>query len=124
MEQAKGYFKQFQAQETLREVMSNFTSQREAIPMIAEEVNDYGNIQLRYFRAQFYGAERAQATDIENNFREKWDTAISKGWDKFSKALPQNRNRAIADLLKHLGINGESVRNSDSSLIEIMLGLW
>lgn len=120
--QAKGYFRQFQAQETLREVMSNFTSQREAIPMIAEEVNDFGKVQLRYFRAQSYGIERTQATEIENSFKDNWDKAVLNGWKDFEKARPQDQNRAIADLLKHLGIDGESIRSSDSSLVASVYG--
>ncbi len=121
-EQAKGYFKQFQAQETLREVMSNFTSQREATPMIAEEVNDYGKPQLRYFRAQSYGIERTQATELENGFKDNWDKAVLNGWKDFEKARPQDQNRAIADFLKHLGVDGESVRSSDSSLVSAVYG--
>lgn len=122
MDQVKGYFKQFQAQETLREIISNFTSQREAIPMIAEEVNDFGRTQLRYFRAQSYGIERVQATELENSFKENWDKAVLNGWDNFEKAKPQDQNRAIADMLKHLGVDGEAVRGSDSSLVSAVYG--
>ncbi|CAM6001149.1 unnamed protein product [Sphagnum balticum] len=117
MDQAKGYFRQYQAQETLREVMSNFTSQREAIPMIAEETRDYTTT-LKYFRAQIKGEERVQTANIEDGFKTNWNKAVAENWKAFEKADPQDKGTAIANLMKSMGLDAEHVRNLSSNLVE------
>lgn len=121
MDQAKGYFRQYQAQETLREVMSNFTSQREAIPMIAEETRDYTTT-LKYMRAQVKGEERVQTANIEDAIKTKWYEAVKSSWKEFDKASSKDKGTAIANLMKALGLDGEHVRGLSSNLVEAVHG--
>lgn len=106
----RGYFKQAQAQETMREVMSNFLSQREADPMIAEEarIGAMGNTStiLRYFRAQMHGAERIMATDVENAIKTNWLKIPGEVWTKFNEA--KDSNDKVGIILKALGINKDT----------------
>jgi hypothetical protein len=118
MREAKGYFRQYQAQETLREVMSNFASQREAIPMIAEETRDFDGTTLKYMRAQIKGEERVETAKIENAIKEKWHQAIKDNWTEFQKAVGKKKGTAIANLMSSLGLDAEHVRMLDSNLVD------
>ena len=59
-------------------MISNFTSQRESNPLIAEEEFDplTRTTILKYFRAQMHGAERAAAPEIERAFIEQFDRSF------------------------------------------------
>lgn len=116
-----GYFKQAQAQESMREVMSNFLSQREGSFMIAEEakVGKMGNAQtvLKYMNAQMYGAERVVATDIENTIKKNWRSISQEDWTKF-EATKKPLDKVVI-ILKALKINTEDVNTASTMVADI-----
>lgn len=124
-QQVIGYFKQAQAQETMREVMSNFLSQREASPFIAEEqrIGSMGqtSIVLRYFRAQMHGSERIMATDVENAIKLNWLKIPSTAWDQFAKQ--KDANDKVSTILSALGINKPAKEMNLSIAADIVANL-
>lgn len=123
MNEAKGYFRQHQAQETLRELMSNFLSQRESTPMIAEEVRGFTTT-LKYFRAQNYGIERIKNTELENSFKEGFLGKVTVAdWKVFNEAGPNNKASAIAHILKAMGVRGtDSMKGMDNETVRTAYG--
>lgn len=116
MNEAKGYFKQHQAQETLREVMSNFLSQREATPMIAEEKRGFSTV-LTYFRAQNHGIERVKTDELENSFRDNFSKVTPADWKAFDTATSDNTGKAVADILKKIGVKGTDALHTMSDTL-------
>lgn len=125
MDQAKGYFRQLQAQESVRELMSTFLSQRESTPMIAEEVRGF-NTTLKYFRAQNYGTERIRTTEIENAFKQNYARLTQEDWAKFNTLSTERgvgKAKALAFLAEQLGIKGHSsIPVVDSGLVNAVHG--
>lgn len=115
-----GYFKQGQAQETMREVMSNFLSQRESDPMIAEEVQEgkMGNRRtiLRYLHAQMHGAERIAAADIEEAIKDNWLKIPTEVWAEYDKS--KDSKEKIKLILNALGLKKELNLTQISGVVE------
>lgn len=107
-DKAKGYFRQMQAQEQLREIASTFLSQREMTPMIAEEERGY-NTTLKYMRAQAHGLERVKSVDLQEAFRNRYQRVSQDVWAEFARNIAINeKSRAISGLLEAMGIKGHT----------------
>ena len=120
------HFKQMQAQESLREIMSNFLSQREGNFMIAEESRKgrMGNTQtvLKYMDAQLYGAERVIAVDVENAIKAKWLEIPGEVWDEFKKPRVSDAEKLVG-FFKALGLNTESAALNSSGVKDLVENL-
>jgi len=126
-----GYFKQNQAQETIRELMSIMLSQREASPLIAEEarIGDIGQQStiLRYFNAQFYGAERAIAGDIEKAISSKFQKIPQDTWSYATQQSEDGKKASLVDrvqsLLKAMGLKKDKSQINDINANEVLNNL-
>ena len=125
MDQAKGYFRQLQAQESVRELMSTFLSQRESTPMIAEEVRGFKTT-LKYFRAQNYGTERIKTVEVENAFKQNYSKLGQEDWARFNSLSAERgigKAKALAFLAERMGIKGHtSIPPVDNGLVNAVHG--
>ncbi len=106
----KAYYKQHQAQETLRNLMSLFTSQREGNYMIALREHTFDGLSMQYINAQHFGASRAVYNSIRDAFVENWSNITVKQWETYrrlrnpAKGETGSAKEALVHILESLGL--------------------